>query len=263
MNKQAQNHAEIGSPPLGILAASEILAGIALEFEGGFSQTRLKTCDIIGTPVFSNLEDQRMLIGYARVSTEDQSMDLQTDALKAAGCHERWIYQESASGVKAKRPKLDECIKCLREGDCLVVWRLDRLGRSLKELISIMELLNEHNIDLRSLNESLDTSTPTGKLTFHLFGAIAEFERNLISERTKAGLAAARKRGRVGGRKPLLTPSQARMAITALAVPGAFVSDVAKDLGVSRATLYRAISKEEYEQAGRVKAAQQKKELGE
>jgi len=134
-----------------------------------------------------------MKIGYARVSTTEQNPDLQTDALGAAGCEQ--IYCESASGKNRERPELEGCLKALRAGDTLVVWRMDRLARSLKDLIDIVSELQQREIGFVSLTESIDTSTTTGKLTFHLFGALAEFERNLIRERTMAGLAAARARG--------------------------------------------------------------------
>lgn len=143
-----------------------------------------------------------MKIGYARVSTEDQNLALQLDALKAAGCGR--VFEETASGKDAGRPVLAECLAFLREGDELVVWRLDRLGRSLQDLIIIVQRLMERKIEFRSLRESIDTSTSGGKLVFHIFAALSEFERDVIKERTLAGLAAARARGRVGGRKPCL-----------------------------------------------------------
>jgi DNA invertase Pin-like site-specific DNA recombinase len=140
-----------------------------------------------------------MDIGYARVSTGEQTLDLQLDALKAAGCGK--VYQETASGARAERPVLDEVLSYLRKGNTLVVWRLDRLGRSLKHLIEVVAALAERGIGFKSLTEQIDTTTPGGKLIFHVFvfGALAEFERDLIRERTHAGLAAARARGRLGG----------------------------------------------------------------
>jgi len=139
-----------------------------------------------------------MNIGYARVSTQDQNLDLQNDALKAAGCE--IIYTDKMSGTKKNRPGLEEILGFIRKGDTLVVWKLDRLGRSLKHLIQVLNQLDERGVYFKSIQESLDTSTPGGKLIFHVFGALAEFERDIIRERTLAGLAAARARGRKGGR---------------------------------------------------------------
>lgn len=139
-----------------------------------------------------------MLIGYARVSTQDQTLDLQTDALKRAGCEK--IFTDMASGAKSERPGLQEAMNHLRAGDMLVVWRLDRLGRSLKHLIATVTNLSDHGIGFKSLQENMDTTTSGGKLVFHIFGALAEFEREVIKERTNAGLRAARARGRFGGR---------------------------------------------------------------
>jgi len=182
-----------------------------------------------------------MLIGYARVSTYDQKLDLQVDALIKAGCEPQWIHKEFVSGVKANREELGHCLKSLRQGDVLVVWKLDRLGRSLKELIKIIEFLEEHAIGFRSLTESIDTTSSYGKLFFHIFGAFAQFERDLISERTKAGLEAARKQGRRGGRKPKLTDEKAKKAKLVLENdPSLLHEEVARMFGVSRATLYRS-----------------------
>src|ERR671926_1954198 len=139
-----------------------------------------------------------MLIGYARVSTHDQTLDLQLDALKKAGCEK--FYTDTASGGKAEREGLDEALNYAREGDVLVVWRLDRLGRSLRHLIETITLLNGRKVGFRSLTENIDTTTSGGKLVFHIFGALAEFERDIIRERTNAGLTAARARGKIGGR---------------------------------------------------------------
>ena len=139
-----------------------------------------------------------MLIGYARVSTHDQNLDLQKDALEKAGCEK--IHVEKASGKSSNRPELEKAMNYLRKGDTLVVWRLDRLGRSMKHLIELITQLEEKGIGFRSLTEAMDTTTSGGKLIFHIFGALAEFERNLIQERTQAGLAAARARDRRGGR---------------------------------------------------------------
>ena len=147
-----------------------------------------------------------MLFGYARVSTDDQLLNLQTDAMEKAGVASERIYHEHVSGIKTKRPQLVECLRSLREGDVLIVWRLDRLGRSVPELIKIMLELQQRGIEFKSLSEAIDTSTATGKMIFHMLAAFAEFERNLISERTKAGLKAARARGHRGGRKSKIGP---------------------------------------------------------
>lgn len=147
-----------------------------------------------------------MLIGYARVSRNDQKLELQTDALTKAGITK--IYSDKITGTKVDRPALNECLNFVREGDTLFVWRLDRLARSMKDLIELSFKLQEKNVQLVSLTENIDTSTTTGKLFFHIFGALAEFERNVIIERTYAGLAAARERGKLGGRKRALTEKQ-------------------------------------------------------
>jgi DNA invertase Pin-like site-specific DNA recombinase len=151
-----------------------------------------------------------MLIGYARVSTSDQTLDLQKDALEKAGCDK--IFTDTASGAKAERIGLDQAISYVRKGDTLVVWRLDRLGRSLPHLIETITGLNNRQIGFKSITESIDTTTSGGKLIFHIFGALAEFERDIIRERTQAGLTAARARGRNGGRPKALTPKKAQMA---------------------------------------------------
>ena len=197
-----------------------------------------------------------MDIGYARVSTDDQRLDLQIDALLAAGIDRDWIYEEHVSGAKTKRPQLDACMKALRKDDVLVVWRLDRLGRSLRELIDVVERLGEKGIGFRSLTESIDTTTSGGRLIFHIFGAIAQFERDVISERTKAGLKAARARGARGGRKPKLSDKQVRMAMVMLNDPTTTHDNVAQTLGVSRATIYRAIQRVNWaEESMRIEAA--------
>ncbi|EIS1986554.1 recombinase family protein, partial [Salmonella enterica] len=148
-------------------------------------------------------------IGYARVSTDDQNLHLQRDALVAAGCE--IIYEDKASGKSTARPELDNCLKALRPGDTLVVWRLDRLGRSLGDLVKVVtNLIDERGVGFLSLQEQIETNSASGKLIFHVFAALAEFERNLISERTRAGLDAARARGRKGGRKPKLAPKDIR-----------------------------------------------------
>lgn len=180
-----------------------------------------------------------MIIGYARVSNQDQNLELQRDALKAAGCET--IYEEKASGARLARPEWVRARDKLRAGDTLVVWRLDRLGRSLKDLIHTVEELGNEDIGFRSLQESLDTTTPGGKLVFHLFGALAEFERELIRERTTAGLAAARARGRKGGRPRKLNDDDIVMARQLLKDPDMQVTKVAQRLGVARSTLYAAL----------------------
>jgi len=179
------------------------------------------------------------LVGYARVSTQDQNPDLQTDALEQAGCVR--VFTDKASGSKAERPQLTAALDYLRPGDTLVVWKLDRLGRSLPHLVDTIAALRDRQVGFRSLQESIDTTTATGRLIFHIFGALAEFERDLIRERTHAGLAAARARGRVGGRKPALTPEKAAAARRMYDDKSTSVSEIARVLGVSRATLYRSL----------------------
>lgn len=179
-----------------------------------------------------------MLLGYARVSTTDQDPQLQLDALAKAECER--IYTDHASGAATARPKLDEMLAHARKGDTIIVWRLDRLGRSMKHLIELVGDLQDRGVGLRSLNEQIDTTTATGRLTFHIFSALAEFERGLLSERTQAGLQAARTRGRVGGRPKALTP-QAAKAVIDLRGKGQSVADIALTLKVSRATVYRAL----------------------
>jgi DNA invertase Pin-like site-specific DNA recombinase len=181
-----------------------------------------------------------MLIGYARVSTDEQNLDLQRDALLKAGVSEKDIYTDKVTGVKADRPGLTLAISHLRKGDTLIVWRLDRLGRSLKHLIETVTALNEQGISFKSLTENIDTSTATGTLVFQIFGALAEFERNLIKERTVAGLNAARARGRTGGR-PKQNPNAGKIALAkkiytdnSLSIP-----DILKTLNISKSTLYR------------------------
>lgn len=181
-----------------------------------------------------------MDIGYARVSTGEQTLDLQLDALTAAGCGT--VYRETASGAKADRPVLEEVLGYLRPGDTLVVWRLDRLGRSLKHLIEVVAALAARRIGFKSLTEQIDTTTPGGKLIFHVFGALAEFERELIRERTHAGLAAARARGRLGGRpRKLAEPKQLELARTLYEGGQTDIDTICATLGISRATLYRSL----------------------
>lgn len=178
-------------------------------------------------------------IGYARVSTDDQHLDTQRDALAQAGCDV--IYEDAASGKNAVRPELEQCRKALRPGDTLVVWRLDRLGRSLSDLVLIVADLEQCGVHFESLTEQIETGSAAGELQFHVFAALAEFERGLIRERTRAGLAAARARGRVGGRKPKLDEKQVREIKALLRDPSIQVTDVARRYGVSRTTLYKYV----------------------
>ncbi len=178
-------------------------------------------------------------IGYARVSTDDQHLDLQRDALGKAGCAD--IYEEKLSGKHAERPILQQCLRALRPGDTLVVWRLDRLGRSLPDLVRIVAELESRGVGLESLTEKIETTSAAGRLVFHVFAALAEFERNLIRERTRAGLEAARARGRKGGRPPKLDARQIREIRQLLKDPDVRVTDVAKRYGVCRATLYKHV----------------------
>ncbi|MBQ0218840.1 recombinase family protein [Alcaligenes faecalis] len=178
-------------------------------------------------------------IGYARVSTDYQHLDLQRDALKQAGCDV--IYEEAVSGKNTARPELEQCRKALRAGDTLVVWRLDRLGRSLPDLVQIVAEFEKHGVHFESLTEKIETGSASGKLQFHVFAALAEFERGLIRERTQAGLAAARARGRAGGRKPKLDDQQVREIKALLRDPDMRVADVARRYGVSRTTIYKHV----------------------
>lgn len=178
-----------------------------------------------------------MLIGYARVSTHDQNPALQLDALKAAGCER--VFTEKASGAQRDRPELAAALSFMRQGDSLVVWKLDRLARSLPQLIETVAHLEAKGIGFRSLTEAIDTTTAGGKLIFHIFGALAEFERSVIRERTRAGLKAARDRGRKGGRPPALSAADLAAAKAMLRDPEITVAEVAQRLRVSAATLYR------------------------
>ena len=180
-----------------------------------------------------------MLLGYARVSTNDQNLDLQLDALREHGCER--FFTDTVSGAKAKRPGLDEMLKEARPKDVIVIWKLDRLGRSLKHLVDLVAELNERDIGLRSLNDPIDTTTAQGRLVFNIFASLAEFERELIRERTNAGLAAARARGRKGGRRPGLSEEAKKKARIAESyykeeMP---VDEIAKSLSISKATLYK------------------------
>jgi DNA invertase Pin-like site-specific DNA recombinase len=185
-------------------------------------------------------EAQGCAIGYARVSTTEQDPALQLDALEAAGCER--IFSDRASGTVAERPELTRALDYVRPGDVLVVWRLDRLGRSLKHLIDTIRQLGERSIGFRSLTESLDTTTPGGRLLLHLLGSFAEFEADLIRERTAAGLAAARARGRKGGRPRIMTSDKVRIARELYDGRQHTVEAIAAAIGVSRATVYRALT---------------------
>jgi DNA invertase Pin-like site-specific DNA recombinase len=186
-----------------------------------------------------------MLIGYARISTTDQTLDLQRDALEKAGCDQ--IFTDKVSGTKAERKGLTEALSHLRAGDTLVVWRLDRLGRSLRHLIDTITKLHERGVGFKSLQENIDTTTSGGKLVFHIFGALAEFEREIIRERTQAGLESARSRGKVGGRPKALTPKEVQMLNNMAADKSLTVSDICKTLGIGRTTFYRYVKAGERE----------------
>src|SRR5512135_1022569 len=181
-----------------------------------------------------------MLVGYARVSTHDQTLALQQDALTAAGCAR--IFTDTASGSTTARPGLDEALGYARPGDTLVVWRLDRLGRSLRHLIDTITALQAREIGFKSLQEQIDTTTSGGKLIFHVFGALAEFERDLIRERTQAGLRAARARGRQGGRPPTLDEKKLALARSLHKDPANTIAAICATLGISRATFYRHLT---------------------
>jgi len=188
-----------------------------------------------------------MLIGYARVSKSDDSqiLDLQIDALKEFGVDENNIYIDKISGIKDNRPGLDNCLKAIRKDDVLLVWKLDRLGRNLKHLISIVEELNNKGVSFKVLSgkgANIDTTTPAGKMIFSIFGAFAEFERELIRERTIAGLKAARARGKKGGRKFQLSKSQVRLLQIAMSNRETSVSELANELCITRPTIYKYVS---------------------
>ena len=184
-----------------------------------------------------------MKIGYARVSTHDQNLDLQKDALEKAGCEK--IYLDEISGTVAKREGLEKAKEILRKGDVLIVWRLDRLGRSIRDLIDWVTRLEEEGIGFKSLQESIDTTTSSGKLVFHIFAALAEFERNLIRERTNAGLAAARARGRLGGRKKALNVKERRRAVETYQRKNHTVRQICEMMNITKPTLYAYIKEEQ------------------
>ena len=179
------------------------------------------------------------LIGYARVSTADHDPALQLDALEGVGCAR--VFTDTASGALDRRPELDLCLDYLRPGDVLVVWRLDRLGRSVRHLIDVVTDLQGRGVEFRSLTEAIDTTTAGGRLVFHVFAGLAEFERAIITERTHAGLAAARARGRHGGRRPKLSEAQAATARQLYDTKKHTVAQIASILGCSESTLYRAL----------------------
>lgn len=191
----------------------------------------------------SKIEGFAMFIGYARVSTEDQYLHMQEDALKSAGCEE--IFTDIASGTKSQRPGLEKALSYLREGDTLVVWKLDRLGRSLQHLIQTIKNLVAKKIGFKSLQESIDTTTSSGKLIFHIFSALAEFERDLIVERTEAGLKAARARGRMGGRPPMLNKRQISKLKQHYKDQNITVSEICKIFQISRPTFYNYLKTNE------------------
>jgi DNA invertase Pin-like site-specific DNA recombinase len=182
-----------------------------------------------------------MLIGYARISTDDQNLHLQHDALKNAGCDK--IFDDQMTGSKIQRPGLEAALEFAREGDVFVIWRLDRLSRSLKDLIEMVAILDSRKIGLRSLHESIDTVSSSGKLIFHIFGALAEFERNLIRERTHAGLQAARARGRKGGRPKKLSLDKEKLALELYNEKTRSIMEICKLLNISKPTLYKYIAK--------------------
>jgi DNA invertase Pin-like site-specific DNA recombinase len=186
---------------------------------------------------YATLRGMAHLLGYARISTGEQHPELQVDALKAAGCYR--VFVDTASGALTARPALDQVLDQLRPGDTLVVWKLDRLGRSLRHLVDTIATLADRGVGFRSLQEAIDTTTPGGKLVFHMFAALAEFERDLIRERTSAGLAAARACGRTGGRPVAMTEPKIRLARQMYASRQYTVAAIASTLGVSRASIYR------------------------
>ena len=201
-----------------------------------------------------------VLIGYARVSTHDQNLDLQRDALEAAGCER--VIVDTMSGAASARPGLAQVRDILRAGDTLVVWRLDRLGRSLKDLIAWVGWLDEHQVGLRSLHEAIDTTTATGKLTFHVFGALAEFERALIRDRTQAGLAAARARGRLGGRRPVLNADKRALAVKLYTERQTPIAKICAMMGISKPTLYSYVRAADPERVKTAEEAKQRSRTG-
>lgn len=185
--------------------------------------------------------DRASLIGYARVSTHDQHPEAQLDTLKAAGCAR--VFTDKASGKLAKRPNLDAALDYCRPGDVLTITRLDRLGRSVRNLMDLADLLSERGVGLKVLQQGIDTTTPAGKMFFHVLAALAEFEASLISERTKDGLAAARARGRRGGRRLALNPQQMALLLQEAAKPNASPTQLARQFNISRYTVYRYVER--------------------
>ena len=188
-----------------------------------------------------------MKVGYARVSTADQHLRMQEDALTSAGCEE--IFRDIASGAKTARPGLEDALAYLREGDTIVVWKLDRLGRSIQHLIQTVKDLNDKNIGFKSLQENIDTETSSGKLIFHIFSALAEFEKDLIAERTKAGLKAARARGKMGGRPPLLDRRQITRMIEMYEEGKNTVAEICKIYEISRPSFYNYLNRKKMQEA--------------
>lgn len=184
-----------------------------------------------------------MVIGYARVSTNDQNPELQVDALEKVGAEQ--IFQEKFTGTLKERPELSQCLRMLRKDDVLVVWKLDRLARSLKDLVEIVQSLHDRGVGFKSLTESIDTTSSGGRLVFHIFGALAEFEHDLIRERTMAGLQAARARGRKGGRKPSMSDDDVKKASAMLLDPNITKKEVAEHFGVARTTLNVSLNRVE------------------
>lgn len=180
-----------------------------------------------------------LLVGYARVSTEDQKLDLQHDALARHGVAPERVYDEHISGARSDRPQLAACLKALRPGDTLVVWKLDRLGRNLAELVRLTTELERRGIGFRSLSEEINTTSAGGRFAFHVLAAVAQFERDLVSERTRAGLRAARLRGHKGGRPRKLTDAKWRVAARLMEDPTLAMGDIAQTVGISRSALYR------------------------
>jgi DNA invertase Pin-like site-specific DNA recombinase len=185
-----------------------------------------------------------MKFGYARVSTQDQNLQMQIDALLNAGVEDKNIFREKITGTKKDRPQLDEMLKYLRAGDTVVVWKLDRIGRSMKHLIEIIDDFNQKGINFISLHENIDTTSATGKLVFRIFASLAEFERDMISERTKAGLESARARGRSGGR-PSKKNDKVELALKMYRSKEYSISQITEATGLSKTTLYRYIDKEQ------------------
>lgn len=190
-----------------------------------------------------------MLIGYARISTPDQSLEPQLEVLRSAGVEQPQLYSDIASGARTERQGLQDALAYAREGDTLVVWKLDRLGRSLSHLIEVMNSLEQRGIGFKSLTEGFDTTTPGGKLVFNLFGAIAEFERSLIRERTQVGLKAARAKGKKGGRPTSLTPAKQRLMRQMADDPEVTVNDICCEFDISVTTYYRYLSKPDSDKA--------------